>query len=77
MDPYIGEVRWFPFNFVPEGWVACDGALLAISQNTALFSLLGTNFGGDGRTTFGLPTVPANAGLNACISIQGAFPSRT
>ena len=54
-DAFIGEVRLFAGNFAPRGWAFCDGQLLPISQNTALFSLLGTTYGGDGRTTFGLP----------------------
>jgi len=54
-EPFIGEIRWVGFNFAPRGWAPCDGQLLAISQNTALFSLLGTTYGGDGRTTFALP----------------------
>ena len=55
MDPFIGQIQAFGFNFAPAGWAHCNGQLLAISQNTALFSLLGTTYGGDGRTTFGLP----------------------
>lgn len=55
MEPFIGQIQAFGFNFAPRGWAMCNGQLLAISQNTALFSLLGTQFGGDGRTTFGLP----------------------
>lgn len=55
MDPYIGEVRIVGFNFAPRGWALCQGQLMPISQNTALFSLLGTMYGGDGKTTFGLP----------------------
>lgn len=54
-DPFLGEIRMFGFNFAPEGWAACDGAILPISQNTALFTLLLATFGGDGKTTFGLP----------------------
>jgi microcystin-dependent protein len=54
-DPFIGQIQMFGFNFPPRGWAFCDGQLLSISQNSALFSLLGTTFGGDGRTTFGLP----------------------
>lgn len=54
-EAYIGEVRIFAGNFAPRGWALCDGQLLAISQNTALFSLIGTMYGGDGRTTFALP----------------------
>lgn len=55
MTPFIGQIQAFGFNFAPVGWAFCQGALLAISSNTALFSLLGTTYGGDGRTTFGLP----------------------
>ena len=54
-EPFIGEIRMFAGNFAPRSWAFCDGQLLAISQNDALFSLLGTIYGGDGRTTFGLP----------------------
>lgn len=54
-DSFLAEIRVFPYNFVPRGWAACDGQLLSISQNAALFSLVGTTYGGDGRTTFGLP----------------------
>lgn len=55
MEPFLGQIQAFGFNFPPRGWAFCDGQLLPIAQNTALFSLLGTTFGGDGRTTFGLP----------------------
>ena len=54
-EPFVGEIRMFAGNFAPRGWAFCDGQLLAVSQNDALFSLLGTIYGGDGRTTFGLP----------------------
>ena len=54
-DPFVAEIRIFPFNFAPKGWAWCDGQLLPISQNTALFSLLGTTYGGDGQSTFALP----------------------
>jgi microcystin-dependent protein len=54
-EPFIGEIKMFGGNFAPRGYALCDGQLLAISQNTALFSILGTTYGGDGRTTFGLP----------------------
>ncbi len=60
-DPMIGEMRYFAGNFAPRGWAFCDGQLLPISQNTALFSLLGTMYGGDGRTTFGLPDMRGRA----------------
>src|SRR5215469_10236548 len=54
-DQYIGEIRTFAFTFTPKGWARCDGTLMSISQNTALFSLLGTTYGGDGKSTFALP----------------------
>jgi microcystin-dependent protein len=63
-DPYIGEIRLFGFNFAPRGWAQCNGQLLAISQNTALFSILGTTYGGDGRTTFGLPNLQGRSALS-------------
>ena len=55
MDPFVAEIRIYPFNFAPKGWAWCDGQLLPLSQNTALFSLLGTFYGGDGKSTFALP----------------------
>ncbi|KAA3621194.1 MAG: phage tail protein [Flavobacterium sp.] len=55
MEPFIGQIQAFGFNFAPRGWAKCEGQLLSISNFTALFSLLGTTFGGDGRTSFGLP----------------------
>lgn len=65
-EGFIGEIKMFGGNFAPRGWAFCDGQLLSISQNTALFSILGTTYGGDGRTTFGLPDlrgrVPMHAG---------------
>lgn len=54
-EPYLSEIRLFPFDYAPRGWALCNGALLPIVQNQALYSLLGTIFGGDGKTTFGLP----------------------
>ena len=60
-DQFVAEVRIFPFNFPPTGWAFCDGQLLPLSQNTALFSLLGTTYGGDGKSTFGLPDMQGNA----------------
>jgi microcystin-dependent protein len=56
-DQFVAEIRLFPYNFAPSGWARCDGQLLPLSQNTALFSLLGTNYGGDGKSTFGLPNL--------------------
>ena len=55
MDPFLGEIRMFGGNFAPQGWATCDGQILSIAQNTALFSLLGTTYGGNGQTTFALP----------------------
>jgi microcystin-dependent protein len=60
-DQFVAEMRIFPFNFPPTGWAFCDGQLLPISQNTALFSLLGTTYGGDGKSTFALPDMQGNA----------------
>jgi microcystin-dependent protein len=54
-DPFVAEIRIFPFNFAPTGWAWCDGQLLPLSQNTALFSLLGTTYGGNGKSNFALP----------------------
>src|SRR3954447_9268695 len=56
-DQFVAEIRIFPFNFAPKGWAFCDGQLLPISQNTALFSLLGTVYGGDGKSNFALPNL--------------------
>ena len=64
-DPFVGEIRLFAGNFAPTGWALCNGQLLPIAQNTALFSLLGTNYGGDGRTTFALPNLQGAAPLMA------------
>ena len=63
-DPFIAEIRIFAGNFAPRGWATCDGALLPISQNTALFSILGTTYGGDGRVTFGLPNLKDRAPMH-------------
>jgi microcystin-dependent protein len=59
-DPFVAEIRIFPFNFPPKGWAFCNGQLMPISQNTALFSLLGTTYGGDGKSTFALPDMQGN-----------------
>jgi len=63
-DPFVAEIRIFPFNFAPKGWAWCDGQLLPLSQNTALFSLLGTTYGGDGKSTFALPDMQGNAPMH-------------
>jgi microcystin-dependent protein len=65
MDPFVAEIRIFPFNFAPKGWAFCDGQILPLSQNTALFSLLGTTYGGDGKSTFALPDLQGSGPLHA------------
>ena len=70
--PFVGEVRWFAGNFAPRNWAFCDGQILDIASNTALFSLLGTTYGGDGRTTFGLPDMRGQAMVH-----QGSGPGLT
>jgi microcystin-dependent protein len=60
-DPFVAEIRIFPFNFAPKGWAWCDGQLMPLSQNTALFSLLGTTYGGDGKSNFALPDLQGRA----------------
>jgi microcystin-dependent protein len=64
-EPFLAEVRIWALNFPPRGWAFCDGQLLDIAQNTALFSLLGTTYGGDGRTNFGLPNLKGRAPMHA------------
>ncbi|MEP6731836.1 MAG: tail fiber protein [bacterium] len=70
-DQFLGEIRMFPFTFAPQNWLACDGRLLPISQMTALFSLLGTFYGGDGRSTFALPDMQGSTGISMGISSLG------
>lgn len=82
MDPLIAEIKIFAGNFVPRGWAACNGALLPIAQNAALFSILGTTYGGDGRSTFALPNLAPAQDSNGnpvgryIIAIVGIYPSR-
>lgn len=64
MEPFLGQIQPFAFNFAPRGWAQCDGQILPISTSTALFSLIGTTYGGDGRTTFGLPDLRGRAALH-------------
>lgn len=72
-QPFLAQIALFPYNFAPRGWARCQGQLMAISQNTALFSLLGTYYGGDGKSTFGLPDlqgrVPVGTGQGAGLSL--------
>jgi microcystin-dependent protein len=63
-DPFVAEIRIFPFNFAPKGWAFCDGQLLPLSQNTALFSLLGTTYGGNGLNNFALPNLQGRAPMH-------------
>jgi len=63
-DPFVAEIRIFAFNFAPKGWAFCDGQILPLSQNTALFSLLGTTYGGDGKSNFALPDLQGNAPMH-------------
>jgi microcystin-dependent protein len=68
-SPFVAEIRMFAGNFAPKGWASCDGQLLPISQNTALFSLLGTTYGGNGQSNFGLPNFQGSAAMG-----QGSGP---
>jgi microcystin-dependent protein len=63
-DPFVAEIRIFPFNFAPKGWAWCNGQLMPLSQNTALFSLLGTTYGGDGKSNFALPNLQGSAPMH-------------
>jgi microcystin-dependent protein len=76
MEPFLGEIKLVGFNFAPKGWALCQGQLLPIAQNEALFSLLGINFGGDGIHNFKLPTLPQNNSCTYIIALQGIYPSR-
>jgi microcystin-dependent protein len=73
-DPFVAEIRIFPFNFAPRGWAFCNGQLMPISQNTALFALLGTTYGGDGKSNFALPNLqgatPLHPGQGAGLSLR-------
>ena len=79
MNPFLGQVVTFAFNFTPTGWAPCDGRLLPVAQNKALFSLLGTIYGGDGVNTFAVPSLsPVTAdGPFYYIALQGVFPPRS
>lgn len=74
MDPFVGEIRIFAGNFAPKNWAFCNGQILSLAQNTALFSVLGTTYGGDGRTTFALPNLqgraPMHPGLGPGLSLH-------
>src|SRR5438552_7247916 len=80
-EPFLSEIRIMSFVFPPKGWALCDGQLLPINQNQALFSLLGTNYGGDGRVTFGLPNlqgrVPIHVGAGHTLAERGGEQTHT
>jgi microcystin-dependent protein len=80
-DPYIGEIKMVGFTFAPRGWAFCNGQLLSIAQNTALFSLLGTTYGGNGQTTFALPNLqnrtPVHVGPALSLGETGGSASHT
>ena len=80
-QPYIGEIATYAFNFCPRNWLPTDGRLIGIYSNTALYSLIGNYYGGDGKQTFALPNIAPIATQNGpkmlrCIAVYGAFPSR-
>ncbi len=79
MDPFLGELRIFAGNFAPEGWAFCQGQLISISENDALYSLLGTTYGGDGQTTFGLPNLQSRVAVGAGngVGLQSYAPGQT
>ena len=70
-DPYLGEIRMVGFNYVPQGWAACNGQMMQIMQNQALFALLGTTYGGDGRYTFALPDLRGRLAVNPSQGVPG------
>lgn len=87
IQPYLGEIMFVPFEFCPLGWLPADGRSMSISANTALFSLLGTLYGGDGQTTFELPDLRGQIidpgkgpdrkrKITACVAVEGVYPSR-
>lgn len=77
MEGTIGEVKYFAGNFAPRNWAFCQGQMMPIAQWQALFSILGTTYGGDGRTTFALPKIEDLNGCKAIIALEGVYPSRS
>lgn len=81
MDDYLGEIRYFPYSFIPKGWIACNGQLMPIQQNAALYSLLGTQFGGDGKQNFRIPNlqgrVPLGLSQQTSMGTQGGSATVT
>jgi microcystin-dependent protein len=79
MEPFVGQIQLLPYNFAPSGWDFCEGQLLRISENSALFSLIGTMYGGDGKTTFALPNLKGKEpapNMRYCIALNGIYPNR-
>jgi microcystin-dependent protein len=80
MEPFLGQIQLFPYDFAPVNWAFCEGQTLQISQNAALFSLIGTTYGGDGIRTFALPDLKdkkPEPHMHYCIALAGVFPSRS
>lgn len=82
MESFIGQICYFPWKWAPRGWARCDGQFVAVSEYTALYSLIGTEYGGDGRTSFALPKIDpiatAKSGnIYAYICLDGLFPARS
>jgi len=77
MEPFFGEVKYFAGNYAPIGWAFCEGQLMSIAENQALFSLLGDSFGGDARVSFALPKIEDLNGCKAIIAITGIYPARS
>jgi len=78
VQPFLGQIQAFAFSFAPQGWLPCNGQLLPIQQNTALYQLIGTLYGGDGQNTFALPKLApiASQGPSYFIAIEGLFPQQ-
>lgn len=79
MEDYLGNIQLFPYDFVPLGYMACNGASLSISQYSALYSLIGTTYGGDGSSNFNIPNMKGEEpipGLTYCICVSGIWPTR-
>ena len=79
MDYFLGDIVLFPYTYAPLDWMYCNGQILQIQQNTALFSLIGNQYGGDGSTTFALPNLQGAEpipGLHFCICVSGIYPTR-
>lgn len=78
-ETFLGQVELFPYTFIPQGWMSCEGQLLQIQAYAALFSLIGNTYGGDGMSTFAVPNLKGkapDAHMNYCIALQGSFPPR-